>query len=322
MLLPGRLECHAKRYIKTITDVQLIESRIQQHFTPSRQRLLALSLAWLFSLIAIWWLAQLTWRVLTPAEQVVVAPIALQQRVGNVEGDALVAVQQLYLFGDRVAAAEADAEVLDAPETTLNVRLVGLVASVDPERSAAIIEQSGTQRTYIIGERIGNSRATLDAVFPDRVILDNGGRREALYIEGRDGSEAQLRMPASPAAQVNQSENESTRSEQVDLSANQELLEAVSNVRENPSELLEIINVSPVRNGQQLTGYRLSPRQNRALFDALGLQPGDIALAINGFDLTEPSEALAAMNELQDATRAIVQVQRGNNIIDLELQVP
>lgn len=233
-------------------------------------------------------------------------------------------LQQLKLFGDRDRTAQTQAQqALDAPETTLNVRLVGLVASTDPGRSAAIIEQGGTQRTYIIDERIGNSRATLEAVHPDRVILNNGGRREALYIEGRDGAEAQLTIPARPPANTAgaASADEVARTE-VNLGDNEAAMEALSAVRQDPSQLLQIMNVSPVRQGQQITGYRLEPRSDHELFAALGLQSGDIAVAINGFDLSQPSEALAAMNELQEATRAIVQVQRGNQIIDLELQVP
>ncbi|MFS1426027.1 hypothetical protein LMH73_002250 [Vibrio splendidus] len=36
-----------------------------------------------------------------------------------------------------------------------------------------------------------------------------------------------------------------------------------------------------------LVGYRVRPE--RALFDSVGLQDGDIAVELNGADLTEPS---------------------------------
>lgn len=283
-----------------------------------RQRLVAGLLTAVLALVAIWWLAQLTWQLVTPADQVVIAPVASQsvQRAG---GPDISAIQQLHIFGQALADDEEQA-IVDAPETTLNVRLVGIAASANPLLSAAVIEQSGNQRTYIIGDRIASSRATVEGIFPDRVILDNGGRREALYIEGRDGSEAQLRISA-PAAPV-RSQPAQTEIQSVSLADNDEVLEALSQVREDPSRLLEIINITQLRQGQQISGFRLEPRQNRELFAALGLQPGDIALAINGFDLTDPAQALAAMNELQDAQRAIVHVRRGDQYIDLELQVP
>lgn len=301
--------------------MQLIQSRVQQQLTPQRQRVAALVLTWLFIIIAIWWLAQLTWRVLTPADSFVVAPNQTQVRNAQRGANANIgAVQQLNIFGDRAAQEISEQAALDAPETTLNVRLVGLVASAQAERSAAIIEQSGSQQTYIIGERIGSSRATVEQILPDRVLLDNGGRREVLYMEGRDGSEAQLRMP-SPGATANEAApRRSNQPIRVNAAASQQVSQAVEAAREDPSTILEMINISPVRNGQQITGYQLQPRDDRELFAALGLQAGDVAIAINGYDLTDPAQALAAMNELQDSSRAIIQVQRGNEIIDLELQ--
>lgn len=278
--------------------------------------MVALTFTWVFIVIAIIWLAQLTWRVLTPADTLVLAPN--QNYTGSVQRTTNInALQALNLFGDR-AAQQSTQVTEDAPETTLNVRLVGLVASAEAERSAAIIEQSGKQQTYIIGERIGNSRASVEHILPDRVLLDHGGRREVLYIEGRDGAEAQLRIQ-SPSADRGQP-RPSSQPIRIDTRSNQQVAEAVSQVRENPAALLEMINISPVRQGENIVGYQLRPRQNRELFTALGLEIGDVAVAINGYDLTDPAQALAAMNELEDSSRAIIQVQRGNDIIDLELQ--
>lgn len=296
--------------------MQLIQSRIQHQLTPQRQRMAALTLTWVFIIIAIIWLAQLTWRVLTPADTLLVAPTQTHTRNAQRTTNIL-ALQELNLFGDR-AAQESTQAALDAPETTLNVRLVGLVASAQAERSAAIIEQSGRQQTYIIGERISNSRASVEQILPDRVLLDNGGRREVLYIEGRDGAEAQLRIHTpSPNAEQPRRSNQPIR---INTRDNQQVAEAVAQARENPAAILEMINISPVREGEDIVGYQLRPRQNRELFTGLGLEVGDVAVAINGYDLTDPAQALAAMNELEDSSRAIIQVRRGNDIIDLELQ--
>lgn len=301
--------------------MQLIQSNFLSKVSPARQRQLALLLTALLAVVALWWLAQLTWRVLTPADTVVIPPnnqvsrtSAPQIRVG--------ALQALNLFGDRAAQETTTETALNAPETTLNVRLVGLVASSRQERSAAIIEQGGSQRTYIVGEQIGNSRARVEQILPDRVLLDNGGRREVLYIEGRDGSEAQLRMPSVAPTTSRSSAREAAEPVRIDAQDNPDVAAAVASVRDNPSAILEIINIAPLREGQQVVGYRLQPRENTELFAALGLQSGDVAVAINGFDLSDPAQALAAINELQDASRAIIQVRRDNELVDLELQVP
>lgn len=276
-------------------------------------------LAWILAVLAAWWLAQLTWQVITPASApITITPATTTASVTTSERVDVRAIQDLKLFGDREAPAARQA-ALDAPETTLNIRLVGLTASADPLRSAAIVEQGGDQQTYIIGERIANSRATVEAIFSDRVILDNNGRREALYVEGRDGFEAQLQVAVQGSAG---NSDTADQTQAIELPATEEMDAAVERVRNNPTELLEFINVSPVREGDNIRGYRLQPRQNAELFAALGLQPGDIAIMINGYDLTDPAQAMAAMSELQDASNAIVQVQRDNDLVDLELRVP
>ncbi|WP_198679653.1 type II secretion system protein GspC [Aliidiomarina minuta] len=294
-----------------------IQSQIKDFITPARLRGSALALAATLAVLAVWWLAQLTWQLLTPTAAVVAGSYN-QAPVAQVQTLEINSIKQLKLFGDREQEARAQSEQIDAPQTTLNISLVGLTASGNQLLSAAIIEQGGNQQTYIIGERIANSRATLEAVFSDRVILDNSGRREALYLEGRDGYEAQLQVQQSTPAPGRRE----TQSEVVNLEENEELSRALSAVRENPTELLEFINISPISSDGQITGYRLQPRQDSELFAAVGLQPGDIAIAINGYDLTDTAQAMAAMSEIQDAASAIVQVRRNDDIIDLELRVP
>ena len=299
--------------------MQLIPANFDYKLTPARQRQLALLLTALLLLVALWWLAQLTWRVLTPADTLVTAPAQHTQPRNAATTTDVSTLQALSIFGDRAAQAASTQAFMDAPETTLNVRLVGLVASDRPERSAAIIEQGGSQQTYIIGERIGNSRATVEQIFPNRVLLDNGGRREVLYIEGLDATEVQLRMRSTNTTTATQP-RQITQHVQVNVS--EDAAQAVADVRDDPSTILEIINISPLRDGQQVIGYRLLPREDTELFAALGFQAGDVAVAINGLDLTDAGQALAAVNELEDATRAIIQVRRNNELVDLEIQIP
>lgn len=304
--------------------MQLIQSNFQFKLTSARQRQLAVFTTVVLLVVALWWLAQLTWRIATPADTLVVVPPS--QSIGSPTQSVNVrALQALNIFGDRAAPDAVAQTDFNAPETTLNVRLVGLVASDRAELSAAIIEQGGNQRTYVVGERITNSRASVEQILPDRVLLDNGGRREVLYIEGRDGQETALRTFPSQATATN-SNTGTAAPVQVTLDDSEEMTAAVASVRDDPSALLELISITPLREnvpgqGPQVIGYRLQPRENIELFAALGLQAGDIAVQINGFDLTDAAQALAAMNELEDASRAIIQVRRNNELVDLELQV-
>src|SRR5690554_2363369 len=125
-----------------------------------------------------------------PLEPMVLKPLSTAQtttiKVNQVD---LSQVQALHLFGQK-GATTAQATTTNAPVTTLNIRLVGVTASNNPNLSAAIIQQGSEQSTYIPGDTIRNSRAVVQEIYSDRVMLEHNNRLETLWLEGRDGSEA------------------------------------------------------------------------------------------------------------------------------------
>ena len=75
------------------------------------------------------------------------------------------------LFGEANAKPDTKPQpvVSDAPETTLNVRLTGIVAvSQDDGAGLAIIESQGRQETYSVDAPITGTRAKLARVLPLR----------------------------------------------------------------------------------------------------------------------------------------------------------
>ena len=75
-------------------------------------------------------------------------------------------------------------EIEDAPQTRLNLTLTGVVASSNRENAAAIIEHQSSQETYGIGDLITGTRATLEQVHNDRVLIKQSGRLETLMLDG------------------------------------------------------------------------------------------------------------------------------------------
>ena len=75
-------------------------------------------------------------------------------------------IQALNLFGAFTQQKEERVEevIEDAPETRLKLTLTGVVASSDKATAAAVIESSGRQETYSIGENITGTRATLSLI--------------------------------------------------------------------------------------------------------------------------------------------------------------
>ncbi|WP_028116525.1 type II secretion system protein GspC [Ferrimonas senticii] len=229
----------------------------------------------------------------------------------------------LNLFGKADAKAPEPAKpvqrdlINDAPKTSLRILLTGLVASSQQELGIAIIESGGSQETYSIGDKIKRTNASLHEVYADRAIILNQGRYETLMLDGVEytreaSSETQrLRQPAaankpSPA-----------------------VAEAVAEARDallnDPGKLTDFISISPVRDRDSggVKGYRLNPgSKGRQLFRDAGLKPNDLAVSINGYDLTDLVQAAELMGQLSDLTEASVMVERDGQLTQVLFELP
>ncbi len=73
-------------------------------------------------------------------------------------------------------------EIIKAPETNLNLKLIGVLFNGENEDGYAIISESGKeQKTFHKGDRLPGN-ATLYALESSRVILERNGRHEALTL--------------------------------------------------------------------------------------------------------------------------------------------
>jgi general secretion pathway protein C len=207
----------------------------------------------------------------------------------------LTAIVNAHLFG--VAAASGDPS--DAPATTANLALAGTLAGREPEHGWAIIGASGqAARVYATGASLPGG-ARLFAVYPDRVILDRNGARESLMLPrlsgGAGGAVAQRPAGLAPAAASNSSIADSVRQLLV----------------QNPSAGSDLLRPQPVFAGGSLRGYRVYPGRNRAQFAGLGLQPGDLVLAVNGAALDDPNRGLEILRGIGQGSAVTLTIDRG-----------
>lgn len=254
---------------------------------------------------------------------------------------------RLNLFGDESKQPEVVKPVVtntDAPKTRLNVTLTGLVAdnsSSVSETSVAIIESAGNQATYGIGETIDGTRAVVDQILLDRVILAVSNRYETLMLEGIEysttipGSADEMVDATSKLAAtqiVNQPQREAERKpatsprvapKKMDKRADVELSRSLREQREelfsDPKKLMDYIRIRPDRSGGQLRGYKLTPGKDPSLFNKVGLKHNDLAININGYDLTDMQQALSVMRELRSMTEANITVLREDTPVEIIL---
>ena len=95
---------------------------------------------------------------------------------------------QAHLFGQVDAPAQ---KVTVAPDTRLRLKLVGVLASTDPEQARAMIAADGGKaRSVAVGRPIAGTDGTLHAIEETRVLIRRGGAIEQLKLERkpREGS--------------------------------------------------------------------------------------------------------------------------------------
>ncbi|SMQ61567.1 type II secretion system protein C (GspC) [Pseudidiomarina planktonica] len=280
------------------------------------------------ALVAVWLLAQWVWLLATPASPAAPAGTAApSSQAGSGQSSApsvnISSLTNLHLFGES-SAQSVQAQALNAPKTQLNVRLVGVSASSNPERSAAIIQQGANQQTYVVGDTLTNARVTITEIYADRVILDNSGRIETLELEGIGELSEGLSLTMANSVSNNASTNTANRSNsrEVDNRDDAELSEQLAAVANEPSNLFSYVNISPMQQDGELLGYRLAPGQQPELFRAAGFQAGDLAISINGYDLTDISSAMSATEELRTSSEVSITVLRNEEYIELVFSLP
>jgi len=193
-------------------------------------------------------------------------------------------------------------EIMDptaAPDTTLSLELLGTIASELAEESFALIHERGKDtKVFAIGDSV--TRGTrLHGVYPDRVLLDRGGRLEALRLPKQElGSTS---TGSSRSASRGSSRQGSSRLSKP----------TVANViADNVTRLTDVMRPQPVFADGQQRGYRLYPGKDRRTFAALGLRPGDLVTEINGTALNDPASGMEVFQSMGDATSVTVTIER------------
>jgi general secretion pathway protein C len=220
------------------------------------------------------------------------------------------AIANAGLFG-RYNAPSTEESLLAAPETPLNLTLIGLLADDRENYSRALIATQGAEeKAYAVGDDVARG-VMLQAIFPDRVILSRGGRLETLRLE-RDKPGAGGPAPAPPVA---------TAAPDDATSPTQQLARIRDEVAKDPAKASEYVRVQPANVGGQLKGYRVYPGRDRSAFTQAGLRPGDLVTAVNGVQLDDPAKALQLLGDLGQAGQVNLVVERGGQSQNISINL-
>ncbi len=187
------------------------------------------------------------------------------------------------------------AMVVDAPQPTqLPLELKGIVAAIPADLSTAFIAVSGAPATgFRVGQQIEG--ATIAAIQRDRVLFDNGGRREFLAFPDPSLSPEQ-RQAAAAAAPAGEAPPPGAGPG----------LPPPPELPGNSAAALQKLGAT-----QTADGFRIGAN------GPPGMQPGDVITSVNGTQMTDTQAANAAFAAAQAAGSATIQILRDGRRITL-----
>ncbi len=183
--------------------------------------------------------------------------------------------------------------------TKLRLKLHGIFASSDPKKGSAIVADGSEQELYGVGDEIaGNRGVKLDSVYEKRVVLDNKGTLESLWLFSEEDFSVSARStpvrrqePARPANAPTDIRR-TARPDQI------------------PKNIGDVVRFSVHREGGKMVGYRVRPGRDRELFTQVGLKPNDIVTSVNGIEVNDPRQIRSVYKSMKTATEAQLTVLR------------
>lgn len=265
-------------------------------------------------------MAELTWRIvpLPGTEEIIPPEPSVAVAAQSAKPVVAASISQLNLFGRVEIAAPQVEEQIVVPETRLNLTLLGVISSSTARTAKAIIsDASGNEEYYSIGMQVPGG-ASLEEIHADYVMLKRNNRLEMLRLPadesvvGQPGGGGtagiQPNMPAAvpqgrrmlPPSTMN-ADNRSTGAM---------LHEYRDALNQDPQSVMDLVRAEPVREGDKLVGYRISPGRDRQLLSRFGLRSGDVVTMVNGVRLDNPVKGLEIIQNLQTAAQVNIEVMR------------
>ena len=197
---------------------------------------------------------------------------------------------------NELVVAETD-DFDDLAETSLDLTLKGVWPEGDGGGSAQIETTRGDEKSFAVGDEITNG-VSLENVFYDRVTILRNGVREALLFENPP-----FVMP----------ERQSRPQERTRATRGGPASAAVI------SQVTDVVKFTPQLDNDGNVAVLLNPGRNRTAFAQLGLERGDMLIAVDGrTPPVKPLEVAGFIAELHNKPNISITVRRGDD----EIAVP
>lgn len=234
----------------------------------------------------------------------------------------------LPVFGKVAENSEGKAaHELPATETQLSIVLMGVVASNYESKGHAIINVGNKQDIYAVGAHLPvGDDIVLTKVMNDRVIISNHGELEALLLyQGDSKSTPNVSRATAILSREESQKMLDWQADHAEPEAPAPLYHPTVSLPDQAITALgrsmsNVVSLNTHNDNGKLAGFKLAPGRDADKFKALGLQAGDLVVAVNGWPMSNPEQILEMYNNLGNS--ASLQIKRGDNImtVDVALQ--
>lgn len=200
-------------------------------------------------------------------------------------------------------------KVIESPElinkSRLNLKLIGFLKH--PLKSIAVIEVSGKNQVFAVGEEIQRDVELIE-VGANYAVISNRGQHEKLELK----------------AALNILKNSDSEEESVDITeAQSKKLNLIKEqVKNSPLSILGYVRYEFINKKGEPAMIKVWPKQETALFTALGFQPGDLLKGVNGHTIDELSSNPALWQGLLTETSFSAVIDRQGIEQALSVEMP
>jgi general secretion pathway protein C len=210
----------------------------------------------------------------------------------------------------------------EAPPTQQPLVLAGTIALADPRRGAAILGPDTHSTRVYFAEQPVPGGARLHAVYPDRVLLERNGVLETLFLPHNRLPGLLGAIPALPTvASLSGDDGEETAEDSVAKHRREAIALRNGILYEHPRVGELIHPMAKVGAGGEFTGMQIYPGISAPALEEVGLQQGDVVVAVNGTPLRTQQAGVAAFRSLESAPVAQLTVMRDGEQRQVTLNV-
>jgi len=269
-------------------------------------RIMVLCITAVLAFYVLWQAGSLVWKLwllnAEPPQTIVLLPLSPE----NTGSESLQNLLRYPLVRSESLSTTAESASINAPETSLNLKLVGLMYSTNKDEARAIIESPNDgARSYATRERVADN-AEIYSIEPDRVILFHAGRQEALMLDPKDetsGSQQGTGNQSVPDPNNNQA------STGLPQGSSQNLVDAPKKM----DDLMRDFSATPVVENGELLGFRLKALKKPEIMKEWGVGPDDVITAVNGIPLNSPGKIMVLYDKLKKQREFEITLNNGGN---------